>query len=621
MSACASLVGDTGAKAGINRPNQALLAGRIGAVNSHATLPGGPPDQNFRESLQAQLGTSDVVDTAPEMTQTGTGMGSAAGPLPPGTNALNPVDLKQLSAQVDTDNNEPAVSASSKFKASTRVPLTARIAEQKQLTDSIGHKAANRFVAGGTEQSALVESTNLHAVNVDVVPFAIAPQVPVPAAASPVQQLHDVAVSVSQFDVPENNLPPSVDSIPTSITDTGAKATRETPLSSVRNSSSTIFSTVARNDVPNLSQEAIDKDSPKSETDRAYPDREQALRVSGTRTGIATPMDEAAKKGVASSDLPFVSENHESSLDGTTESSNKLNLATLKVTSKSAAEDQVLTTREIGKSENGEFVKLPPGTVAIEPDEIANRPVQSHVSPRTSASTPASESRRTSRSSSTPSLFAGPGRLNSNMSFPSTADALAARSLVLEGAQAGSATPKITDAISSDNRLQDTFAALEPSIRNESGTSNWARGGHAQAESGYLDPELGWIGVRAEVHAGGVHATLVSQSSDAAQALSGHIAGLHTYLAENRTHVETIAVSSFGDSAQQFTSQDSEQGMYQGSGQDAGHGDASPQALLTQLTVEKTTRGAVHEESIADEVFIRGNSGAYSSGLHISVLA
>jgi flagellar hook-length control protein FliK len=139
-----------------------------------------------------------------------------------------------------------------------------------------------------------------------------------------------------------------------------------------------------------------------------------------------------------------------------------------------------------------------------------------------------------------------------------------------------------------------------------------------QAEAGYQDPALGWIGVRAEASGGAVHATLVPQSSDAAQALSGHMAGLHTYLAENRTPVETLTLASFSGDSQHFTGQNS---GHHDTGQNSGQGNASEPALQSQSMTRPITGGELKEASISDEVFTRINAGIGPGGVHISVLA
>jgi flagellar hook-length control protein FliK len=55
---------------------------------------------------------------------------------------------------------------------------------------------------------------------------------------------------------------------------------------------------------------------------------------------------------------------------------------------------------------------------------------------------------------------------------------------------------------------------------------------------------LGWVSVRADLDAGGIHATLVPSSAEAAQALNGHLAGLSTHLVEQQSPVASLTMAS-----------------------------------------------------------------------------
>ncbi|MDR3751731.1 MAG: hypothetical protein P4K94_09630 [Terracidiphilus sp.] len=113
----------------------------------------------------------------------------------------------------------------------------------------------------------------------------------------------------------------------------------------------------------------------------------------------------------------------------------------------------------------------------------------------------------------------------------------------------------------------ETFAALDAGTTT--GTTTWIHAGAQRAEAGYQDPSLGWVGVRAELGGGGVHAALVPGSADAAQTLGGHLAGLNNYLDEQHTPVATLTVdasagrgsdSGFGQGTQQQAGQNNGQG-------------------------------------------------------------
>jgi hypothetical protein len=89
--------------------------------------------------------------------------------------------------------------------------------------------------------------------------------------------------------------------------------------------------------------------------------------------------------------------------------------------------------------------------------------------------------------------------------------------------------------------LREPFAALD--AEPAAGAVAWTHAGARQAEAGFEDPVLGWVGVRAELSGGGVHAALVPGSAEAAQELGRQMDGLHTYLTEQRTPVESLVMA------------------------------------------------------------------------------
>ncbi len=110
---------------------------------------------------------------------------------------------------------------------------------------------------------------------------------------------------------------------------------------------------------------------------------------------------------------------------------------------------------------------------------------------------------------------------------------------------------------------ETTFGALESGAKLDADAASRIRTGHAHAEAGYQDPTLGWVSVRAEASRGVVHATVAPGSSEAMQALSGHMAGLHTYLADNRTPVDLLTLTSLGGNTQQSSGNDFGHGTHQ----------------------------------------------------------
>jgi hypothetical protein len=88
---------------------------------------------------------------------------------------------------------------------------------------------------------------------------------------------------------------------------------------------------------------------------------------------------------------------------------------------------------------------------------------------------------------------------------------------------------------------QDTFAALDE--QNPPGAPVWIHTGGNTAEAGFKDPTLGWVGVRAQVDDGGVHAAVMPATADASQALSSNMTNLSAYLDEHHTPVQTLTMA------------------------------------------------------------------------------
>ena len=187
-----------------------------------------------------------------------------------------------------------------------------------------------------------------------------------------------------------------------------------------------------------------------------------------------------------------------------------------------------------------------------------------------------------------------------------TANAMTAHAGASAGAAAGTAA-------------DETFAAMDAGT--EVGTPGWIHAGGQTAEAGFQDPALGWVGVRADLSGGNVHAALMPGSAEAAQTLSGHLAGLNAYLAEQHTPVATLTMAAAsGGGAETGAGQS----MQQGAGQNrprcgaehsnsiaiefaGGHGNNSATAA----------RGTETENGGFDGVVAMGEM----RGRHISVMA
>jgi len=198
-------------------------------------------------------------------------------------------------------------------------------------------------------------------------------------------------------------------------------------------------------------------------------------------------------------------------------------------------------------------------------------------------------------------------------------DPSAARSALLQtgasgGASASAATPGSRDPIA---ELDAQGASITPT---------WVHAGAQHAEAGYEDPNLGWVGVRADLSTGSVHASVVPGSADAAQVLGTQMAGLNSYLNEHRSPVDTVTLSApEGRTIGNATDQGG--GMQQGSGQhtgqnaaqDAGQGSSSaPQSIASVSTRASAVAAPVQASTStsADQ-----SAEINSTGVHISVVA
>ena len=175
--------------------------------------------------------------------------------------------------------------------------------------------------------------------------------------------------------------------------------------------------------------------------------------------------------------------------------------------------------------------------------------------------------------------------------------------------QVAAVTPAATSA-------RDTFSALDAGT--SPGTPAWTHAGSQYAEAGFRDPALGWVSVRADLNAGGIHATLVPGSAEAAQALNGHLAGLSTHLVEQQFPVASLTMASPSESGMENgmgqRMQQGAEGNPQGNAPEespAGSQESAPPAAST--TVLDALAQAGNREPLARTGELRGT--------HISVMA
>lgn len=160
------------------------------------------------------------------------------------------------------------------------------------------------------------------------------------------------------------------------------------------------------------------------------------------------------------------------------------------------------------------------------------------------------------------------------------------------------------------SNARDAFAAMD--AQPPAASPAWTHAGAQSAEAGFEDPALGWVGVRADLNAGAVHAAVVPSSAEAAQVLGSHLAGLTAHLAAQHVPVQTLTLDASADHAGAM-----QQGTGQGQQQDTAQGES----------LESRARSTASHDSIAGrDALAGGGSDPVSAfptgtGTHISVVA
>jgi hypothetical protein len=186
-------------------------------------------------------------------------------------------------------------------------------------------------------------------------------------------------------------------------------------------------------------------------------------------------------------------------------------------------------------------------------------------------------------------------------------DAAGARETLSAAAASGSAGTPAT--------ARETFAALDSGLdtRTAVGTPSWVHAGGQRAEAGFEDPALGWVSVRADLSGGSVHAAVVPGSAEAAQALSGHMAGLSAYLADEHAPVATLTMAHPYASAM-------DAGVGQNPQQGSG-GEQSSAAAPQNGTQPSGGTAAAASATASRGGFEARQDAAAGRGVHISVMA
>jgi hypothetical protein len=158
--------------------------------------------------------------------------------------------------------------------------------------------------------------------------------------------------------------------------------------------------------------------------------------------------------------------------------------------------------------------------------------------------------------------------------------------------------------------LQDPFAVLDA---RGMPSSTWLQAGAHHAEAGYLDPSLGWVGVRAEANGNVLHAAILPGSGEAAQALGTHLTALNSFMAEHHGRSSTVTLESPDQGQTQGGLIYSGGHHGEGSGQQQPHQGKSRDGMLTAVSEGiRSTRTSTQHAT---------NPPYTGGGVHISVIA
>ena len=97
------------------------------------------------------------------------------------------------------------------------------------------------------------------------------------------------------------------------------------------------------------------------------------------------------------------------------------------------------------------------------------------------------------------------------------------------------------------NELTDRFGKASEvfgAIDERGPTSQWTLAGSHRAEAGFQDPSLGWVSVRAQAGADGIHAVVIPVSDAAGQVLNMHLAGLNAHMTTQYEHLNPVTLAS-----------------------------------------------------------------------------
>jgi hypothetical protein len=149
----------------------------------------------------------------------------------------------------------------------------------------------------------------------------------------------------------------------------------------------------------------------------------------------------------------------------------------------------------------------------------------------------------------------------------------------------------------------------------------WTRSNAHRAEAGFQDPSLGWVSVRAEMSSGGVHASVIPPSNDAAQVLNGHLGGLDAHLANSHLHMHPVTISATQESQPGSAHGDGNQREYGGSANHNNHQSSSDNRRPTHGAKSYEQASIRSDDQGTQELRMLPANHLTSGGMYISLLA
>ena len=503
------------------------------------------------------------------------------------------------------------------------VPLTTSVASGRKSSSLRGHEAASVIREGSGKSDAHDGSNQWGATSIGVVPTEIAFQIPQPQIALSsqnelsAQKAKSLSANLDEDAVPSPNLAERQSAganfiVPVTRPAVGPGASFDVHMAD------------AGGNALAAARMSITESNPEPKVVAARPERLSDPASADQKAIRNAELSKFTEQGNSTNDInPNTRILQGGSSASSTGANDQLEVSLAQPGNVSEAQRWIRTAGST-RNEGTGGSSTPPQAKSLDPIRDANLPpeLQRQI-PNTGSAAPAGSNTPAKYSSSR--IAANSDRAQSVKQFlPGSAETFTPHSLSVshfsESMEAGIVVPKDPGSIPHDIRLQDPFTALESGSKVGNGTLGGLRGGHIQAEAGYQDPVLGWVGVRAEASGGMVHATLVPPTQIAAEALSGHIAGLHTYLAENHTPVETLNLALLGRDSQEMA-QSPGQGMQHGAGQHAGHDSASQPEKDSQSLMHAINSDASRTVSLSNDVLAQSNVSKKSGGRYISVVA